>query len=118
MKPALSLLLKTLSATFALATVFNCTSIHAADSPPSSATSKTKIAIPALETGAKSLYSSNLAISKSIAAKSAEAKSPRAISHRSVHTMSTIDVDGGVWYALKLEFENADACKKFNAEGT
>ncbi|HEY2883132.1 MAG TPA: S8 family serine peptidase [Pirellulales bacterium] len=100
-----------------LATICTCPPIYAAD-PVALAAPKAKLAIPPVETKVKSLYSANLAISKSLAAKSAEAKSSRSLSKRSIHTMSTLDVDGGSWYALKLEFENADACKKFNVEGT
>ena len=61
-------------------------------------------------------------MSKSMAAKSmantSAAKPAPSLSTRSVHTMSTLDVNGGTWYALKLEFENAEACKKFDVEGT
>ena len=91
---------------------------HAAESPVGTAPRTAKLKLPLLESGAKSLYGSSLATERSTHARSSDTKSVASLGQKSVHAMGTADLKAGAWFVLKLEFENAEACNKFNVDGT
>ena len=79
-------------------------SLQAADPARASNVGK----LPPLRTGMKTLSPANQATTQTTKSRNLKA----------VHTMTTLDMQAGLWFVLKLEFETPETCRAFNVDGT